>query len=45
MTRLIEWLDDLGHRLHLPDGMQDRLCDWFDRRLGLTDTEMKRRAR
>lgn len=28
------FIDDLGHKIHLPRFIQRRLCEWFDRRLG-----------
>jgi len=33
------YLDDWGHRLHLPGFIQNRLCDWWDRAIGVYDPE------
>jgi hypothetical protein len=34
---MVEWLDNAGHRLHLPKFIQKKLCHWLDKSVGLYD--------
>jgi hypothetical protein len=39
VSRLLGYLDDWAHRLHLPAFIQGHLCDAFDRSLGVYDED------
>lgn len=44
-TQLYEVRHGWVHRIHLiPESWVDRACDRYDRRLGLTETEIRRTA-
>ena len=36
---LVAKIDNLGHKLHLPEMIQKRLCHWLDKSVGLYDTD------